>query len=102
VVYDDPPIPPTISPGVASIEIINMHSEDIYALALSPSENEEWGVNWLADGEILRSGSSMSFSIEPSILYDFIAYTCSEVVLVEKYEIPIRDGSNTVTVEPGN
>lgn len=98
VVYDDPPI----SPGVTSIEIINQHSEDICALALSPSESEEWGDNWLAEGEILRSGSSMSFSIEPGMEYDFIAYTCFESVLVEKYEIPIGEGSNILTVEPGN
>jgi len=101
-VPDDPALPPPISTGDASVEIFNMHSEDICALALSPSENEEWGVNWLTEGEVLRSGSSMSFSIEPGILYDFIAYTCSEAVLVEEYEITIRDGSNTITVEPGN
>lgn len=101
-VSEDPAWPPPISTGVASIEISNMHSEDICAFALSPSENEDWGVNWLAEGEVLRSGSSMSFSIEPGILYDFIAYTCSDSVLVERYEIAIQDGANTLTVEPGN
>lgn len=98
VVYDNPPI----SPGVASIEIINQHSEDICALALSPSVSDQWGENWLDDGEILRSGSSMSFSIQPGIEYDFIAYTCFESVLVEKFEILISDGSNILTVEAGN
>jgi len=101
-VSEDPAWPPPISPGVAFIEISNMHSEDICALALSPSENEDWGVNWLAEGEILRSGTSMSFNIEPGILYDFIAYTCSDEVLVERYGIAIQDGANTLTIEPGN
>jgi hypothetical protein len=98
VVNDNPPT----SPGVATIEIINQHSEDICGLALSPSVNDQWGGNWLTDGEILQSGSSMSFSIEPGIEYDFIAYTCFESVLVERFEIPIGEGSNILTVEPGN
>ena len=98
VVYDDPPV----SVGNASLEIVNMHSEDICAMQISPSTNEEWGGNWLADGVVLRSGSSISFDIEPGMEYDFIAYTCFESVLVERYEIFIGDGANVITVEPGN
>lgn len=98
VVYDDPPI----SPAEASIEIINQHSEDVCGLALSPSLSDEWGENWLAEGEVLHSGSSMSFSIEPDVEYDFIAYTCFESVLVERFGIPIGDGSNILTIEAGN
>lgn len=94
--------PPPNAPGEATIEIRNLHDEDVCAFALSPSEDDDWGVNWLAEGDILRSGSSMSFGIEPGMLYDFIAYTCSDAVLVERYEIAIQDGSNTLTIEAGN
>jgi hypothetical protein len=93
---------PSVAPGMAYVEILNQHSEDVCGIALSPSDSEEWGENWMPEGEILSSGSSITFSIESGITYDFAAITCSEAFLPEQYGIPIQDGTNTIVIQPGN
>jgi hypothetical protein len=99
---DFPPIAenPDIPPGMATIEIVNNRSELICFINISPSEEDEWGVNWLEEGEILRPGSTKTFYIEAGFLYDWIVQDCEGTKVVEEYGLSIRDGLNILTIDP--
>ena len=74
--------------GRVALELSNLNETDICYAQLSPSSLETWGEDALGDKELLISGASRVFFLQPGT-YDVLLSDCDEAVLAEEYELEI-------------
>ena len=102
---DNSGVPPSnedseLPAGMSTVEIVNRSSEPVCLIKISSSEEEEWGSNWLEEGEVLRPGSSKTFYIETGLIYDWVVQNCDGTILIEEYGLRIWEGLNILNIEP--
>ncbi len=89
-----------LPPGMASVEIVNYHSEAVCFITISPSEEGVCGDNWLAEGDVLYPGSRITFYIEAGFLFDGVAQSFNGEMFVEEYELSPSEGKNAWMIGP--
>lgn len=65
---------------------------------ISSTESDSWGDNWLAENEVIRSGSSRSFQV-PEGSYDVRADDCENNLVAYQFEVNLA-GQMTWTLDP--
>jgi pSer/pThr/pTyr-binding forkhead associated (FHA) protein len=102
---DNVGFPPTteddeLPPGMSTVQIVNNYSVPVCFINISSSEEENWGGNWLLEGEILQPGSSITFYIDTGFEYDWIVQDCDGTILIKEYGLRIWEGLNILNIEP--
>lgn len=81
------------SSGKLQITIKNVSPEDVCAVYITPSEQENWGDDLL--GNTLSTGDSETFDLDASAIYDVEVDNCDDIAIATAWEI---DASTTVQV----
>jgi hypothetical protein len=58
---------------------------------ISPTDNDEWGNDWLSEDEFILPGDTRTFNLEPNQVVDISALDCDGFVLHEEYGISISN-----------
>lgn len=99
------PVPPTIAPptvapsGEAELVLENASGIPVCFVYISPTESDEWGENWLATDEVVRSGHRRTFGV-PEGSYDLIARDCDGNPVSEAVQGQPISGEITWTISP--
>lgn len=84
------------APGTISIKVENDSEYEICYVHISPSANEDWGVDQLGTGATIQPEEAYYFFVEPDT-YDLQAQNCDDQVLLTATEVEIS-GEFTWTV----
>jgi hypothetical protein len=76
--------------GTVSIQTINETTQQICYVFIDPSTEEEWSVDRLGTGEVVRPDGGRFFFVAPDT-YDLLAQDCDRNTLAEEYNIQILD-----------
>jgi hypothetical protein len=58
---------------------------------ISPTDNDEWGNDWLSEDEFILPGDTRTFNLEPNQVVDISTLDCDGFVLHEEYGISISN-----------
>ncbi len=96
--------PPTKAPspqppsGTAELRLENNSGISVCSVYISPTGSDSWGDNWLAENEVIRSGSSQTFQI-PEGSYDMRADDCDGNLVAYHMGVDLA-GSMTWSLDP--
>ncbi len=82
--------------GSASLTLVNNSGQDICYVYISPSTESTWGDDWLGASEIIASGDSRTFYLEPGT-YDMKAEDCNREEIDSLFQQNIS-GDKTWTI----
>ncbi len=91
------PIPTSAPSGAAVITMINQSGETICYVNISPVTDQYWGDDWLGSTEMVASGESHTFEVEPGG-WDMRALNCDQDTIDEDGQIEITASGYTWTV----
>jgi hypothetical protein len=66
---------------------------------ISPTDNADWGDNWLGDDEVILPGDTRTFNLEPNQVVDISALACDEGRLHEEYGIILSNQEVEITLD---
>jgi S1-C subfamily serine protease len=70
--------------------IRNQSGEEIWYIQISPTEAQNWGQDKLGPEEVLEPGAERSVAIASGV-YDLALFNAEDEIVVEEYEIEVRD-----------
>lgn len=76
------------------IKVVNRSPDEICYVMISPSEDDNWGDDWLGDEETIEPGDTRVFSV-PAGTYDIRVEACNEAAMATAWEV---DDDVTLTV----
>jgi hypothetical protein len=82
------------------IDIDNQTSFDICGIYISPTTSDDWGENWLSEGERISSFSLISFPVSSGQTVDIFAEDCQGNTIDILYDISITQEGVTITYSP--
>jgi hypothetical protein len=84
---------------VVGLLLDNQSSVDICYVFISPSDNDEWGKDWMGEVENVPAGEQRVFYVNPGI-YDLLAQDCEGDGndLVEEIGVDLTDEWTTWTI----
>ncbi len=85
--------------GVVGLLLDNQSPVDICYVFISPSDNDEWGEDWMGEVENIPAGDQRVFYVDPGI-YDLLAQDCEGDGndLVEEIGVDLTDEWTTWTI----
>lgn len=66
---------------------------------ISPTDNDEWGEDWLGEEEVILPGDTRTFNLEPNQVVDISALDCDGGVLHEEYSINLSNQEVEITLD---
>jgi hypothetical protein len=85
--------------GTAPVLVQNNSSYEICYVLISPSNADDWGVDWLGDNETIPSGSEHTFYVTSNQSIDMQLLDCDQMLLDEQYGVMLDDDGITYTLE---
>ena len=85
----DPTLTPVSSNGDGdpfTLTINNNSDARICYVLLSPTENDQWGDDWLGENNVIDPGASWTFDV-PGTPHDLMVMDCDEIVVETAWEI---------------
>ncbi len=78
--------PPAISSGDIDITIVNRSPDEVCYVLMSPSNDDEWGDDWLGGNETIDPGATRVFSLD-SGTSDVRVESCDEAAMATAWEV---------------
>ncbi len=101
------PAPPTTIPsaggppeGYAELLLQNQSQKAVCYVQISLSESETWGEDWLAEDQVIESGTSFLFQSIPSGKYDYRALDCDQNVMNAHYGVQLAGSMSWIVRDP--
>jgi hypothetical protein len=80
------------SDGTVAVQLVNQASIDVCFVHISPSSDDQWGEDWLGSQETIPPGGTRSFSLQPDLVFDWVALNCQQEVMGEGYRLVAGPG----------